>query len=152
MAVPARAVLAFSVALTAAAAVGVWRLRRDWAVITVEGPSMEPTLHQGDRVAVRRIPAFTVSTGDVVVIERHDGFPVPRSRRARIRADRRWMIKRVGAMAGEPVPEGIPVPDTVVPEGKLVLLGDNAGASFDSRTAGYFSAELLLGGVVRRMH
>jgi signal peptidase I len=61
------------------------------------------------------------------------------------------MIKRVGAVAGEPVPEGIPVPDAVVPEGKLVLLGDNAEISFDSRIVGYFPAELLLGGVVRRM-
>ena len=61
------------------------------------------------------------------------------------------MIKRVAAVAGEPVPHGIPVPDAVVPDGKLVLLGDNADASFDSRVAGYFSADRLLGGVVRRM-
>ncbi|MGH8965641.1 MAG: S26 family signal peptidase [Actinomycetes bacterium] len=142
MAVPARALFAFSVGLAAAAAVGVCWLRRNWAVITVEGPSMEPTFHQGDRVAVRRTPAFIVASGDVVVIERYNDF-----------SDRRrtWVIKRVGAVAGEPVPDGIPVPDAVVPAGKLVLLGDNAVASLDSRTVGFFSADLLLGGVVRRM-
>lgn len=112
---------------------------------------MEPTFHQGDRVAVRRTPGFTVSSGDVVVIERRDGFPDQHRRPARVRDGRRWMIKRVGAVAGEPVPDGIPVIDAVVPAGKLVLLGDNAEASFDSRMIGYFSTDLVLGGVVRRM-
>jgi signal peptidase I len=145
-------VLTFSVALAAAAAVGVRRLRRNWAVIRVDGRSMEPTFHEGDRVAVRRTPGFTASSGDVVVVEVHEGSPVPPGRRTRAWSDRRWMLKRVRAVAGEPVPDGIPVPDAVVPEGRLVLLGDNAEASFDSRTVGYFPADLLLGGVVRRVH
>jgi signal peptidase I len=118
-------------------------------VVTVEGPSMEPAFHNGDRVAVRRTRRFAVSSGDVVVIERP---PVDSAQHTPILGGRRrWVIKRVGAVAGEPVPHGIPVPDAVVPAGKLVLLGDNAAASVDSRTVGYFSAELLLGGVVRRM-
>jgi signal peptidase I len=146
---PARAGFAISAALAVAA--GVWHVRRNWAVITVEGPSMEPAFRQGDRVAVRRTPGVTVSSGDVVVIERRDSFADQRRRSARAWAGRRWMIKRVGAVAGEPVPDGIPVTDAVVPAGKLVLLGDNADASFDSRTVGYFSADLLLGAVVRRM-
>jgi signal peptidase I len=134
-----------------AAAAAVWRLRRSWAVITVVGPSMEPTFHQGDRVVVRRTARFAVSAGDVVVIERPGGDPARRDQPAGIRDGRRWMIKRVGAVAGEPVPDGIPVTDAVVPEGRLVLLGDNADASFDSREVGYFPAALVLGGVVRRM-
>jgi signal peptidase I len=85
-----------------------------------------------------------VISGDVVVIGRHDGFPVQRSRPARVWDGRRWTIKRVGAVAGEPVPAGIPVSDAVVREGKLVLLGDNAEASFDSRIVGCFPANLLL--------
>lgn len=125
--------------MVATASVAVWSLRRSWAVVTVEGLSMEPTFHDGDRVAVRR-RRFAVATGDVVVIR------PPRVGRAG------FVIKRVAAVAGEPVPHGIPVPDAVVPDGKLVLLGDNAEASFDSRVAGYFSADRLLGGVVRRMH
>jgi signal peptidase I len=144
-------VFAFSVALAAAAVVGVWWLRRNWAVITVEGPSMEPTFHQGDRVAVRRTPGFTVSAGDVVVIERRDTLPAQHGQPVRAWDGPSWMIKRVGAVAGEPVPDGIPVTDAVVPAGQLVLLGDNAEASIDSRMIGYFSADLVLGGVARRM-
>jgi signal peptidase I len=112
---------------------------------------MEPTFRHGDRVVVRRTARLAVSAGDVVVIERPSGDPVRRNQPAGIRDGRRWMIKRVGAVAGEPVPDGIPVPDAVVPEGRLVLLGDNADASFDSREVGYFPASLVLGGVVRRM-
>jgi signal peptidase I len=149
VAVPARA--AFAISASLAAAVGVWWLRRNWAVITVEGTSMEPTFCHGDRVAVRRTSGYSVSSGEVVVIERRDGFLDLAGRPARIQAGRRWMIKRVAAVAGEPVPDGIPVTDAVVPAGKIVLLGDNAEASFDSRLIGYFSADLVLGGVARRM-
>jgi signal peptidase I len=105
---------------------------------------MEPTFHDGDRVAVRR-RRLAVSSGDVVVIG-----PL-QADRDRMLDGGQFVIKRVAAVAGEPVPHGIPVPDAVVPESKLVLLGDNAAASFDSRAAGYFSADLLYGGVVRRM-
>ncbi len=139
-------------ALTVAAATfGVWWLRRGWAVITVDGPSMEPTFHQGDRVVVRRTPRFAVSSGDVVVIEKADVPLTLRYRPGRIRDGRRWVIKRVSAVPGDPVPDGVPVPDVIVPEGKLVLLGDNARNSVDSRMVGYFPAEALLGGVVRRL-
>ncbi|MFG6194314.1 S26 family signal peptidase [Nonomuraea sp. JJY05] len=137
-------------ALGAAAAVGVGWLRRNWAVITVVGPSMEPTYHHGDRVVVRRAARSTVSAGDVVVIERPSGDPVGRDQPTGIQKGR-WMIKRVGAVAGDSVPDGIPVTDAIVPEGRLVLLGDNAEASFDSRQAGYFPVALVLGNVVRRM-
>jgi signal peptidase I len=138
-----------------AATLGVWWLRRGWAVITVDGPSMEPTFHQGDRVVVRRTPRLAVSSGDVVIIAKGvdtaDVAPTRHFRPARIRDGRRWMIKRVGAVAGDLVPDGVPVPDAVVPEGKLVLLGDNARNSLDSRTFGYFPAEGLLGVVVRQL-
>lgn len=137
--------------VAAAASVAIWRLRRDWAVVTVEGPSMEPTFHHGDRVAVRRTPRFSVSSGDVVVIGQPHAGPTRHYSRPRILDGRRLVIKRVAAVSGEPVPDGIPVSDAVVPEGKLVLLGDNAAASFDSRAVGYFPAEFLLGGVVRRI-
>ncbi|WP_232664883.1 S26 family signal peptidase [Pseudonocardia sp. TRM90224] len=141
------------VALLAVGAVSgavIWWLRRNWVVITVEGPSMEPTFYAGDRVAVRRTPRFKVSTGDVVVTRQVNG-PPGRERPGSRTVAGSWMIKRVGAMSGEPVPAGIPVPDEVVPPGKLVLLGDNSNASFDSRVNGYFPEADLLGGVVRKM-
>jgi signal peptidase I len=143
--------LKFSAAFVAAVAVAVWQLRRDWAVIVVEGASMEPAYRDGDRVVIRRTPRFKSSPGDIVVVERPDIHFTWSHSPVRIGGDRRWMIKRVHARGGDPVPKGIPVLDSVVPEGQLVLLGDNASASFDSRTVGYFPAERVLGGVVRRM-
>ena len=47
----------------------IW-LRRSWALITVEGQSMAPTLRPGERVLVRRIAATSIRTGDMVVVER----------------------------------------------------------------------------------
>ena len=39
----------------------------------------------------------------------------------------------------------------VVPPDLLVLFGDNAAASYDSRQVGYFPADRLLGVAVRRL-
>ncbi|MEJ3654363.1 S26 family signal peptidase [Actinomycetes bacterium KLBMP 9759] len=142
--------VAVLLAVGAAAGGVIWWLRRNWVVITVEGPSMEPTFYAGDRVAVRRTPRFKVSTGDVVVTRQLNGRPATARSSSRTVAGS-WMIKRVGAMSGDPVPAGIPVSDEIVPPGQLVLLGDNSSASFDSRVNGYFPEADLLGGVVRKM-
>jgi signal peptidase I len=147
---PARRALVFSAALVLAASAAVWRLRRDWAVVTVEGASMEPTFFHGDRIAVRRTRPSAVSTGDVVVVELPDRYRRWLRPPGRIGNSREWMIKRVRATSGDPVPEGIPVPDAVVPAGQLVVLGDNASASYDSRAVGYFPIERVLGVVSRR--
>ena len=48
------------------------------------------------------------------------------------------------------VPALAAVPESTVPPGKMVLLGD-APESSDSRQLGYFDAERLVGRVVRRM-
>ncbi len=67
----------------------------------------------------------------------------------------RWFIKRIAAMPGDPVPQGGVAPHErtpggTVPSGKLVLLGDNPSVSYDSRQAGYFPAERVLGTVLFR--
>ncbi|MEU9338864.1 signal peptidase I [Streptomyces sp. NPDC048290] len=139
-------------------------LRRSLVLVTVQGASMEPTYHHGDRVLVRRTRAL--STGQVVVVERpgpgnswhHPSLP--RGAGAVSVAGRQWMIKRVGGSPGDPVPRhvshGQPVPkghdpvppDQVVPPGRLVLLGDNPDSSVDSRQLGYFPAARVLGVVL----
>jgi signal peptidase I len=68
----------------------------------------------------------------------------------------RWMVKRAVALPGDPVPrETVPalrdVPEPVVPQGCLVVVGDNTGHSHDSRGAGYFPAATLLGVVIRQL-
>lgn len=65
------------------------------------------------------------------------------------------MVKRATAVPGDPIPRDVPslrhVPGRVVPEGLLVVLGDNAEASRDSRHFGYAPSEWLVGVVVRRI-
>lgn len=116
-------------------------------VVTVRGPSMEPTYCDGDRVLVRRHRG--PAPGRVIVVDRawRPAAPAP---------GHRWMIKRVAAVPGDPVPrETVPaledVPENRVPPGRLVLLGDNAAVSFDSRQAGYFSADRVMGTVIRSL-
>ncbi len=113
---------------------GLWRLRRGWVAVTVTGRSMEPTHYHGDRVLVRRVRLPAVRAGQVVVVAAaHSG----------------WMIKRAIAVPGDPVPPGLTrCTGRSVPAGALVVLGDNASVSDDSRRLGYVNGELLLGVVV----
>ncbi|MGW4638164.1 S26 family signal peptidase [Sphaerisporangium sp. NPDC004334] len=122
--------------------------------VTVRGESMAPTYHDGDQVIVRRGQAPQV--GQVVIVEQPDADhewrepPLPTNAGAALVVQRNWMIKRVAATAGALVPRArIPalakVSEEVVPQGKMVLLGDNRSASYDSRHVGYFPAERILG-------
>ncbi|MEU9606531.1 S26 family signal peptidase [Streptomyces sp. NPDC048057] len=133
--------------LSTLAALGRALLRDRWVAVTVRGASMQPTLHDGDRVLVRRGPVR--ASGELVVLGRAVMGP-----------DEpeffEWIIKRVAARSGDAVPrDSVPslrnVPETTVPAGKLVLLGDNPERSSDSRRFGYYSADEVLGVVVRRL-
>lgn len=127
-----------------------------WVAVSVSGASMEPAYREGDRVVVRRrsVPV----RGAVVVVERPPyrapwpDAPVARDAPAHLVHARHWFIKRVAAVAGDPVPRAeVPAladaAGDTVPEGMLVLLGDNQGDSYDSRSVGYFPAERVLGSV-----
>ncbi|MFC5181215.1 S26 family signal peptidase [Actinomadura harenae] len=118
--------------------------RRRLVVVTVSGPSMEPTFTTGDRVLVLR--RRTVRRGDVVVLAR------PRSVGGRrVGGEPDWYVKRVAALPGDEVPEDVRpvVPDLLVPDGQVVVLGDGA-RSADSRMWGYCPLDGVLGVVVRR--
>jgi signal peptidase I len=119
------------------------RLRRGYAVITVRGQSMSPTYRPGDRVLVRRVRL--VRRGQCVVFAEEPAGPASG-----------WVLKRVVAVPGDPVPrEEMPAlraaPESRVPAGHLVVLGDNPPKSYDSRHHGYVVVERLLGVVSRRM-
>jgi signal peptidase I len=142
--------------LTAFTLVTAVALRRAFALITVTGDSMMPTLVPGDRVLVRRAGIARLRPGQVVVMEvpgvdGYRGTP-PRGRVS----GREWMIKRVAAVPGDTRPEDrLPAtagpPGPRVPPGRFVVLGDNAAWSHDSRQIGYIPGERLLGIVVRRI-
>jgi signal peptidase I len=168
----ASATLAVVVALLLTLTVVLGR-RLVWA--TVQGTSMSPTYANGDRVLVRRGNA--VHVGDVVVIEKPDADlrwtdpPIKPGVGRRGLATRAWMIKRVAAGPGDPIPRwnfgasaGLAksprsdgaefagqgrLPGDHVPEGMLILIGDNADASFDSREIGFFPADRVLGTPLR---
>ncbi len=136
-------------------------LRRRFVVINVDGQSMRPTLYAGDRVLVRRRPLRHIRTGDIVVVEntehhqtrRHPGADARGSQNL---SDHSWIIKRTAAVPGDPVPASVAAtvtatPDTPVPDGRLLVLGDNAAGSIDSRHYGYLSGDGVLGVVVRRL-
>lgn len=128
-----------------ALAVGRALLRGRWVVVTVRGASMQPTLLGGDRVLVRRGPVRAV--GELAVLGRAVMGPEDPD-------FFEWIIKRVAALPGDAVPRDLvpslaEVPETTVPPGRLVLLGDNQAQSFDSRRFGYYSTAEVLGVVVR---
>ncbi|NBM14647.1 S26 family signal peptidase [Streptomyces sp. GC420] len=142
-------------------------LRTRLLAVTVTGSSMEPVLHDGDRVLVRRRPRV-LAPGSVVVLrppspgpdgpavdaERPgDGEDVLVLRRASKSAPG-LLIKRVAAVPGDPVPAaltaclGCPL-GTVVPSGRLLVLGDNSDHSVDSRHFGYIPDDEVVGVAVR---
>ncbi|MFI7424876.1 S26 family signal peptidase [Nonomuraea sp. NPDC049684] len=128
------------------AGVVLW-LRRTRLVVVVDGPSMEPTLRDGDRVLARRVPAADLSTGDIVVLSNpHFGRSAEPSP---------FLVKRVAALPGQPVPPAVASKlggRSTVPPGRLVVLGDNAEVSCDSRDYGFLSESDLLGVVTRFLH
>jgi signal peptidase I len=130
-------------------------LRRRLVVVDVDGISMLPTIEPGDRVIVRRASIDMLRRGQLVVVERprREGGWVWPPLAKRI-VEREWMIKRVAALPGDAVPPDVAVQapklaGPAVPPGCLLLLGDNAEASVDSRDIGYVPAERLLGIVLR---
>jgi signal peptidase I len=132
------------VVLVAVAVAAGWWLRRRYLAVTVTGRSMEPALWHGDRVLVRRARLSTVRAGQVVVLATPATLPA---------TDGRWMVKRAVAVPGDPVPRMAPswCRDPVVPAGRVVVFGDNAAFSHDSRQLGYLPGDRLLGVVIRRL-
>lgn len=124
-------------AATVAAVVGaVLVLRRGLVLIRVVGDSMLPSYRAGDRIVVRRSRRYR--PGDVVVF------------RAPYRSDVEWLLKRVVAVAGQPVPADCraAVPNAVVPPGQLLVRGD-AAHSQDSRHFGPVPLAEVLGVALR---
>jgi signal peptidase I len=137
-------------------AVTVLLLRRRFATVMVDGDSMLPAFRAGDRVLVRRASLASLRTGQVVVVERPHRDGTWPKRQSGSLGGSQWMIKRVAGLPGDPLPPGccFRLPDVsakLVPPGTLVVLGDNARISHDSRQIGPFPGDRLLGVALRRV-
>lgn len=131
-------------------------------VFSVDGPSMKPTLQDGDKVVVSTI-GYKAQKGDIVVLSSTEGLKKP-------------IIKRIIAVAGDTVDINfttgvvtvngteehytdelttqqfdVAFPVTV-PEGTVFVLGDNRGVSLDSRSTqvGCVDERLIVGKVLFR--
>lgn len=112
---------------TLCAATAVLLLRRVLLVISVDGASMAPTYQPGDRLlTVRSRPGSSIRAGDIVVCRRPDRRPgAP------------YLIKRVLATAGQPIPDQASARSlglAQVPPGNVWVQGDSPG--YDSRAFG----------------
>ncbi|MEU0483999.1 S26 family signal peptidase [Streptosporangium sp. NPDC006013] len=144
----AGAVLVLAFAVVAAAVL----LRGHLVALSVSGLSMAPALRPGDRVLVRRTPGERLRNGDIVVVEEpgpcRPGDPTGAG-------GSRWMVKRVAAVPGDPEPACLPSwarqPTGIVPPRHIVLLGDNAEASRDSRHFGTVRTDRVLGVILLRL-
>jgi signal peptidase I len=109
-------------------------------------------LRPGDRVLVRRVAGETRRHGEVVVVEEPGPCWPGDPTGAR---SSRWVVKRVAAVPGDPEPPFLPAwarrPSGIVAPGYLVLLGDNAELSRDSRHFGAVRADRVLGVALRRL-
>lgn len=128
-------------------------------VSVVKGSSMEPCLHDGDRLVVDRVSysLAEVQRGDVVVLR------YPRNPSVDF-------VKRVVALPGDEIAmhggtlyvngaahdsygcihDHQELPSQVVPAGNYFVLGDNRPISCDSRDFGLVAADLLKGRVRAR--
>ncbi|WP_222853547.1 S26 family signal peptidase [Fodinicola acaciae] len=130
-------------------------VRHTLVVVTVHGPSMEPSLHDGERLLARRATAHLPAVGELVVFAplMENGQPVPASMPA---SGRLWLVKRLVAGPGDPVPPGLgpalsAVAGQPVPAGHMVVVGDNGAESVDSRQEGFVAVDRVRAVVVRRL-
>jgi signal peptidase I len=115
----------------------------NFKTIEVQGDSMEPTLHPGQRLLISQAYWLVggIKRGDIVVLKNPFEDEV--------------IIKRVNAVGGDVVDlQNVPANwdlargDYVVPRGSIYVLGDNIEVSQDSRTYGPFELADVIGKVV----
>lgn len=133
--------------------------------VNVDGQSMEPSFHDGDRLIISNF-AYTPDYGDIVIIRREHNTPLIKRVIGLpgdvIQIDNdKGVVLRNNQELNEPYTKdgitkqhhnstGLSLPVTV-PEDCIYVLGDNRGNSTDSRIEGCYSMRQLVGHVVFRL-
>ncbi|GAA2256904.1 S26 family signal peptidase [Streptomyces amakusaensis] len=140
-------------ALAAGAGAVAWLVRRRYVAITVVGRSMSPALLPGDRVLIRR-GTGALRRGRIAVLALPDPDPAVAWRRSppvgRDLSAVEWCVKRVTAVAGDPMPARVAGGGDRVAAGEVVVVGDYP-LSQDSKQYGPCPEGQILGVVVRRL-
>lgn len=126
-------------------------------ISVVRGLSMEPSLHDGDRLIVDRISYSVGDVGryDVVVLRNPRDHSIDYVKRVVGLPGERVSIRDgVVAIDGRPLEAGFDLiddetsmPEVIVPRGHFFVLGDNRPVSCDSREFGLVQDELIKGKV-----
>lgn len=121
----------------------------------VEGQSMEPSLHNNERLIIEKITYRLREPvrGDIVVIRPQQSGTVPLIKRVVGLPGETIEIKQNQVFVnGEPLEEGYLSEPTIgsmapqiVPEAHVLVLGDNRNASNDSRSFGMIPYEDIIG-------
>ena len=130
-------------------------------MVNVDGDSMLNTLHHGDRLLISGL-AYTPHYGDIVVIRRENDTPLIK----RVIGlpgdvitidDDIGVVYRNGEALDEPYTKdgftpakGMPE-QVIVQKGTIFVMGDNRGASLDSRMLGCQKIENVVGRVFFRL-
>ncbi|PXX71663.1 signal peptidase I [Nocardia tenerifensis] len=123
----------------------IFAARRKLVLVNVTGASMEPTLRDGDRILVRRRGPAALRRGQIVVLMAPEAAQGPQWQCPG------WHVKRVVALAGDPLPADVPPADEtgLVPRDSVVVFGDNPFGG-DSRDWGPYRVDGLVGTLVCR--
>lgn len=144
--------VAAAVAGSVLLAILVWWARRRLVLVTIDGLSMEPTLRNGDRVLVYRPRRVTPRRHQVIVLEPLPNTAIAKGQGAALHSEHRFVAKRVAAISGDLWPAlQFDNGHSRVPQGTVVVLGDNRDSSFDSRHYGVVPVGRVLGVVTFRL-
>lgn len=134
-------------------------------LVGVEGPSMQPTLYNGDKLVVSSIP-YNPKNGDVVIITQPNVYNEPIVKRV---IATEGQIINIDFEKGEVMVDGVVLDEPYinmkttryddvafpvkVPKGCIFVMGDNRSHSTDSRssTIGFIKKEYVLGKVLGRV-